>query len=181
MTLMRKLAPLAVCVTLAACTSSGAGRAPQGPGGSKRTIVVGVSGAFTENQIVAEMYAQVLERGGYTVKRQFNLRSREISQNALESGQIDLKPEYLSSLLLFLDPNAQASSDTAEVARQDRQLLQERGVTVLSPSPAHDTNEFVANAETARRFHLTTMSSLARVAGQLKLGGPPECPQRPFC
>jgi len=62
-------------------------------------------------------YAQVLEHAGYTVERQFDLRSREVSENALESGQIDLKPEYLSSLLLFLDPNAQASEDRARVAR----------------------------------------------------------------
>ncbi len=178
---MRKLLLLAVCVALAACGPSGAGRTPHGPGGPKGTIVVGVSGAFTENQLVAEMYAQVLERAGYGVERQFDLRSREISQNALESGQIDLKPEYLSSLLLFLDPNAQASDDPASVARQDGELLQPRGITVLTPSPAHDTNEFVANAQTARRFDLTTMSSLAPVAGQLTFGGPPECPQRPFC
>ena len=39
----------------------------------------------------------------------------------------------------------------------------------------------MANAATARRFDLTTMSSLAPVAGQLTFGGPPECPQRPFC
>ncbi|HEY3264498.1 MAG TPA: ABC transporter substrate-binding protein, partial [Actinomycetota bacterium] len=146
-----------------------------------RTIVVGVSGAFAENEIVAELYAQVLERAGYSVERQFELRSREISQNALESGQIDLKPEYLSSLLLFLDPNAQASDDPADVARQDRLLLGPRGITVLTPSQAEDTNEFVANAQTAREFNLTSMSSLVPVAGQLTLGGPPECPQRPFC
>ena len=52
---------------------------------------------------------------------------------------------------------------------------------MLTPSPAEDTNEFVANAKTARQFGLTTMSSLAPVAGRLTLGGPPECPQRPFC
>jgi osmoprotectant transport system substrate-binding protein len=140
-----------------------------------------VSGAFTESQVVAEMYAQVLEHAGYSVERQFDLRSREISQNALESGQIDLKPEYLSSLLLFLDPNAQASDDPASVARQDSELLQPKGITVLTPSRAHDTNEFVANAKTAERFDLTTMSSLAPVASQLTFGGPPECAQRPFC
>jgi osmoprotectant transport system substrate-binding protein len=39
----------------------------------------------------------------------------------------------------------------------------------------------VANAETAERFDLTTMSSLAAVAGQLTMGAPPECPQRAFC
>ena len=50
-----------------------------------------------------------------------------------------------------------------------------------TPSPAQDTNEFVANAKTALQFDLTTMSSLAPVAGQLTMGGPPECAQRPFC
>jgi osmoprotectant transport system substrate-binding protein len=178
---MRKLVLLVVCVGLVACSPSLLGQAPEGRGARKGTIVVGVSGAFTENQLVAEMYAQVLESAGYTVERQFDLRSREISQNALESGQIDLKPEYLSSLLVFLDRGARASDHPAEVARLDNELLAPRGITVLTPSPATDRNEFVANAETARRFHLTTMSSLAPVAGQLTFGGPPECAQRPFC
>jgi osmoprotectant transport system substrate-binding protein len=168
---------VALC-TVAGCSGASA---PSRAAAEPRTIVVGVSGAFAENEIVAELYAQVLERAGYSVERQFELRSREISQNALESGQIDLKPEYLSSLLLFLDPNAQASDDPADVARQDRLLLGPRGITVLTPSQAEDTNEFVANAQTAREFNLTSMSSLVPVAGQLTLGGPPECPQRPFC
>jgi osmoprotectant transport system substrate-binding protein len=170
-----------VCAATASCSGSGGGETRHPPAGTKGLIVVGVSGAFAENQIVAEMYAQVLERAGYTIERQLDLRSREISQNALESGQIDLKPEYLSSLLLFLDPNATASGDPADVAGQNSRLLQPRGVSLLTPSPAQDNNEFVANSETARRFNLTTMSSLASVAGQLTLGGPPECPQRPFC
>ena len=84
-------------------------------------------------------------------------------------------------MLLLLDPNAQASSNLAQVARQSSQVLQPRGITLLTPSPAQDTNEFVANRKTAQQFNLTTMSSLARVAGQMTMGGPPECPQRPFC
>jgi osmoprotectant transport system substrate-binding protein len=178
---VKKILLAAVCAALTACSTPRAGPTPHGPGGPKGTIVVGVSGAFTENQLVAEMYAQVLERGAYQVERQFDLRSREISQNALESGQIDVKPEYLSSLLLFLDRNAQVSEDVDAVAGQDSALLRPRGITVLRPSAAHDTNEFVANAETARRFNLTTVSSLAGVAGHLTFGGPPECAQRPYC
>ncbi|HEX2266781.1 MAG TPA: glycine betaine ABC transporter substrate-binding protein, partial [Actinomycetota bacterium] len=161
----RKIILMAVCVVLvcaaAACSLSRVGGRPGAPGGPNGTIIVGVSGAFPENQIVAEMYGQVLERAGYAIERQFDLRSREVSHTALESGQIDLKPEYLSSLLLFLDPNAQVSGNPAGVARQIRQLLEPRGVTLLTPSPAEDTNEFVANAKTAQRFGLTTMSSLA--------------------
>jgi osmoprotectant transport system substrate-binding protein len=178
-----RLSVLAVAVALCLATASCTGSAPDDPRrpGTEETIVVGVSGAFAENQIVAEMYAQVLEHAGYTVERQMDLRSREVSQNALESGQIDVKPEYLSSVLLFVDPNAQASNDRELVVSKLREVLRTRGITVLTPSPAQDTNQFVANAETAQRYGLTTMSSLARVADQLTLGAPPECPQRPFC
>ena len=172
---------LVVCAVLASCTDSDAGPTRPPSTGSERVIVVGVSGAFAENQIVAEMYAQVLEHAGYAVQRQLDLRSREVSQNALEAGFIDVKPEYLSSLLLFLDPNAEASADANEVARQAAKLLRSEGITLLTPSAAVDTNQFVATAETAERFDLTTMSSLAPVAGQLTFGGSPECPQRPFC
>jgi osmoprotectant transport system substrate-binding protein len=172
---------LALCTAVVGCTGSGDGGTARASAGAKGVIVVGVSGAFAENQIVAEMYAQVLEHAGYTVDRQLDLRSREISQNALESGQIDLKPEYLSSLLLFLDRNAEGSSYPAAVAEQDSQLLEPRGIALLTPSPAEDSNVFVANPKTAEQFNLTTMSSLVPVAGQLTLGGPPECPQRPFC
>jgi osmoprotectant transport system substrate-binding protein len=172
---------VAVSVVAAGCTDADEGPPPRPSTGGGDVIVVGVSGAFAENQIVAEMYAQVLEHAGYTVERRFDLRSREVSQNALEAGYIDVKPEYLSSLLLFLDPSAEASADTAVVAPRTAQLLELRGLTLLTPSAAEDTNQFVANAETARRLRLTTMSSLAPVADQLILGGPPECPQRPFC
>jgi osmoprotectant transport system substrate-binding protein len=175
---LRTATVLALSVALAGCTGTDTDRAPRSP---DDVIVVGVSGAFAENQIVAEMYAQVLEEAGYSVKRDFDLRSRETSQTALEAGQIDVKPEYLSSLLLFLDPGADASADTADVARQNVRLLGPRGITVLTPSPAQDTNQFVATAEAAERFDLTTMSSVVPVADQLVLGGPPECPVRPFC
>ena len=177
--------PVAVVVVVGAlvagCTDLDVGPTRRPSTGGSDVIVVGVSGAFAENQIVAEMYAQVLEHAGYTVERLLELRSRESSQNALEAGVIDVKPEYLSSLLLFLDPNAEASADAADVARQTAGLLRSEGLTLLTPSAAEDTNQFVANAETAQRFDLTTMSSLAPVAGQLTFGGPPECPQRPFC
>ena len=170
---------LVMCLALAACTGLEADGQPRPAGAS--AIVVGVSGAFAENQIVAEMYAQVLEHAGYQVERQLDLRSRETSQSALEAGQIDVKPEYLSSLLLFLDPDAEASPEAVDMARLNARLLRPRGITLLAPSPAEDTNQFVVNAETAERFDLTTMSSLIPVSDQLTLGGPPECPVRPFC
>ncbi len=91
---MRGSASRAAAVVVV-CTSRRGAPTPMRAGCGARpperndVIVVGVSGAFAENQIVAEMYAQVLEHAGYTVERQLDLRSREVSQNALEAGAID--------------------------------------------------------------------------------------------
>ena len=51
--------------------------------------------------ILLELYAQVLEANGYTVERHPRLGTREIVEPALESGQIDLVPEYKKQVAFF--------------------------------------------------------------------------------
>ena len=68
----------------------------------KGELTVGVSGAFAENQLVAEMYAQVLENAGYTVNRD-RPRDPRGRDEALAAGEIDLKPEYTGFELGFWD------------------------------------------------------------------------------
>ena len=52
----------------------------------------------TKRRIMAEAYAQVLEANGYTVNRDgIGLGDRTVLLPALESGQIDLQPEYIGS------------------------------------------------------------------------------------
>jgi osmoprotectant transport system substrate-binding protein len=149
-----------------------------GEDGERGTITVGAVG-FAENQIVAEMYAQVLEDTGYTVERQLNLDSREILQPAMEGGEVDVAPEYLATLVVFL--GGEASSDPDEVVDPLDELLQERDQTVLEYSEAVDTNAFVVTRATADQHRLSQVSDLEPVAGQMTLGGPPECPERDFC
>ena len=174
---------LALVMVLGAC-GSGEDADTDDAGGSgveREDVTIGVSAAFAENQIVAEMYAQVLENAGYNVDRQLDLGSREISYPALSNGEIDISPEYLGSLLLFLDPEAAASGDPINNADLLAPLLEEDGVTLLEASAANDTNGFVVTQETADEFGLASVGDLADVAGDLVLGGPPECPDRPFC
>ena len=80
MTVARRSARAAVVVVLAVlvagCTQPDAEPVQHPSTAGDEVIVVGVSGAFAENQIVAEMYAQVLEHAGYTVERQLDLRSQ---------------------------------------------------------------------------------------------------------
>lgn len=117
--------------------------------------------AFAENQIVAEMYAQVLEQAGYTVNRQTDLRSREILYPALKSGEVDVAPEYLGTLLIFLDKDAAASGDPANNAELLAPLLEKDGLSLLEFSDANDTNAFVVTKETAEKYDLDQLSDLA--------------------
>jgi len=151
--------------------------------GGKPAVKVG-STNFYEQGILGELYAQVLENGGYTVERKFNLGSREIVQPALESGQIDLDAEYLATLLSFVDKNAKASTDPAVTAKALQAALIPKKLTVLDYAAATDQNGFVVTKDTAAKYNLKKLSDIAANAqGQLVLGGPPECPspQRPFC
>ena len=136
---------------------------------------------FFEQEIVAELYSLALESAGATIERQFQLGAREIVAPALEAGEIDLYPEYLGSYTLFVDGTATVPSDPQAAAEQLRELLADRGVTVLEPAPAEDRNGLVVTRETADQFGLVTTSDLASVPEVLVLGGPPECPERDFC
>lgn len=134
-------------------------------GGSSGELTVGAV-AFAENQIVAEMYAQLLEQAGYTVKRQTDLGARDILYPAMKSGEIDVAPEYLGSLLLFLDPKAEATGDPENNASLIEPLVAKDDLRLLQYSEANDQNAFVVTQETADEFGLQTVSDLAEPAAE---------------
>jgi osmoprotectant transport system substrate-binding protein len=166
---------LATGLVLAACGSGGDETTGGGTQSPKGTITIGVSGAFAENQLVAEMYAQVLEKAGYTVKRQLDLGGREVSDAALFAGQIDLKPEYLAFELPKLDPNADTKGTAEQVFPRVEQAAEAKDLVAMQFSPANSTNVFVVTPETAQKDSLAKMSDLAPVASQFVLGAPPDC------
>jgi len=130
--------------------------------GCTGSIKVGVSGNFSESKIVAELYGQALEAAGCKVSYQLDLSSRKVSDAALFSGQIDLKPEYLASEATALDANAKVSGDSNNNATILKQLYSAKGVNVLNFAPAIDTNVFVVTKATASKYHLSKVSDLAK-------------------
>ncbi len=172
------LAGLAVTATLlfgvAAATASAAAS-------STPTIIIG-STNFEEQAIVSNLYGDVLAHAGYSVKVEPSLGTRAVVVPALEQGQLDLEPDYAASLLAFLNGGTAlpAGSNIKLAVPADKRFLSKFGATVLNPAPAIDTNVFVVTKATAKKYHLTTISSLKSVASKLVLGGPPECPtERP--
>jgi len=161
-------------VLLSACSTGG--------GSSKPAIKIG-SDDFSEAQVMAEIYAQDLEANGYTVDRTgMAIGGRKVSQPALESGKIDLKPEYIGSGLAYYEPGKQTGDPKANQTELQNVLnAKGGGITVLDYSPAADQNAFVVRKETADQFHLTKMSDLAAVQSQLKFGVATDCPTNPVC
>jgi osmoprotectant transport system substrate-binding protein len=140
------------------------GLLPSSGQGAGKSITVGVSATFAEQSIMAEMYAQTLEAAGYKVKRELDLAAREVSDPALEKGDIDIKAEYLASELagpLAKAPD-KASGDAQAEAAALGPLLEAHGITLLTPSQANDTNVFVVTKATADQYGLSTMSDLGK-------------------
>lgn len=137
------------------------GIAPEGSGSGDLTVG---AVAFAENQIVAEMYAQVLEEAGFSVDRQIDLRSREILYPAIKSGEVDIAPEYVGTLTLFLDPESEGGSDGEALRTELEPLLEKDGISILEISEANDTNAFVVTQETADEFGVSSLSDLAQPA-----------------
>ncbi len=135
---------------------------------------------FSEQEIMAHLYGIVLEHAGYQVTVRTQLGPREVVFASLEAGELDLTPEYVGSLLEFLEEGT-ATSDTDESVEALREQLADRDLTVLEPTPAEDKNALVVTRETADRYGLSAISDLLGVTDVLVFGAPQECPQRPLC
>ncbi len=146
-------------------------------------VIVG-STNFYEQITLGELYSQILEANGYKVTRKFNLGNREIVEPAIESGQIDVDAEYLATLLAFVDKDGKIAKPTTDPKQTQiglQKALDPKGLTVLDYAAATDQNGFVVTQATASSKNLKKLSDLAPIGNTLVLGGPPECPTRPFC
>ena len=135
-----------------------------GTAGAGTTIKVG-SANFYEQEILGELFAQVLEANGFTVDRKFQLGNREIVFPALEAGEIDILAEYAATALEFVNSGAgEASTDPAATVAKLKERLAAKGLTALDPAPATDQNGFVVTKATAEKYGISKLSDLAKPA-----------------
>jgi osmoprotectant transport system substrate-binding protein len=146
--------------------------------GDGPTITV-ASFNFPESVILAEIYAQALEANGYGIERNLNLGARELIFPDIETGDIDFLPEYLGSAIA-VGFGETAPTDEAEALQVLTDLFAGQSATVLEPAPGQDKNVFVVTGDFATENGLATVADLAG-AGEITLGGPPECEDRTTC
>lgn len=186
-------------LTLSACgssTSSGAdsrisaapsaaGNALPTTGGTGKVVVAAAN--FPENIILAQIYAQALSNAGYDASVK-PLTTRPNIVSALESGGVQVEPDYVGSLTEFFNkdkngPKATpaASGDLQATYAKGKDLALAKGLTVLTPSPAADQNAFVVTKTFSEKNNVKSLSDLANYKGPLVLGGTPECKTYSLC
>ena len=172
------LAVLGLSLVASACGSSGGGS----PAATQRGSVTVAGFNFKESAILMNIYGKALEAKGYKVTFKPNLGNRRIVEPALANGEIDFYPGYAASELEFLNKaKGEATSDPQATTSKLNSYLEPIGAKALKPSPAFDGNALAVTKATADKYHLTKISDLTPVAGQLTFGGPPECPTGAFC
>ena len=177
---VRAFVVVSLAAALMGVTGAGGARAAAVP--PRNDAITVASFDFAESRLLAEIYAQALDRGGLPVRRAFGLGPRELVAPALREGLVDVIPEYAGTAVQFLSigrahPEADPTVTHAALVR----ALEGTVARALAPAPAQDTNAFVVRRRVAERLGLTRLSDLRDVSRRLTFGGPPECATRPLC
>ncbi|QCY47303.1 Osmoprotectant transport system substrate-binding protein [Glutamicibacter creatinolyticus] len=168
---------LAAMFALAGCGSGDPLDSGESPASGKGEPIVIGSQDYYSSEIISEVYAQALEAEGYSVDRQFRIGQREVYVPELESGDIDLFPEYTGPLLQYWEPDTEArlSDDVYESLKK----AAPEGLRVLEQSPATDQDSYTVTKEFAERWGVETIDDLAKVTEPMTMGANSEAEERP--
>jgi osmoprotectant transport system substrate-binding protein len=179
------VATVGVALTLTACGDDDASNGDTTESGGSITV----GGAqFTEALLLEEAYRALLDNAGYDVSVE-SAESREIYEPLLESGELDVAPEYAATFAEFLNAadngsgaDPIATSDATETVEAVRPLAEAHGLQVLAPAQnAASQNGFAVTQEFAAEHGLATLSDLGALGEPIVLAATEECPDRPFC
>ncbi len=145
--------------------------------GSGGTLVVG-SQQYYSNEIIAELYAQALEKAGYTVSRQYQIGQREVYIPEIEAGKIDVFPEYSGNLLQYYDKNTTAKDADAIAVALGQKLPP--SLRVLTAAAASDQDSITVTRTFADAHQLKAIGDLTKAPQPLTIAANSEFAKRPY-
>lgn len=130
--------------------------------GGEATVVVG-SKNFTEQVILGELVAQVIERDGdITVTRKLNLGGTFVCDRAIRSGDLDAYVEYTGTAVTAV-LHERVPHDSRRAFERARDLYARAGVTVLDPLGFNNTFAILVRSADAQALGLRTIEDLRKV------------------
>lgn len=166
--LMLPLLALLTATIMIACVGGGGNNVS-----GSSPIKVG-SKDFTEASIIGEMYALALEKAGFQVERKLNLGGTPVAQAALQSGEIDLYPEYTGTALLTILKEPAISDQQQVYDKVAAGYKEQFDLVWLEPAPMNNTQALAMTKAASDRLGIKTFSDLAAKADQVVMVGPPE-------
>ena len=177
-------------LALSACSDTDPFAVDQSSGGySGGPIIIG-SQQYYSNEIIAELYAQMMEKTGLTVTRQYQIGQREVYLPELEAGKIHVIPEYGGNLLEYYSKTSASGSPTAATASRtasDTASIQDtllrilpHSLTVLNPAEATDQDSLTVTKATAQAHSLTSIGDLASLGRSVTIAANSEFTTRPY-
>jgi osmoprotectant transport system substrate-binding protein len=135
---------------------------------------------FTEELLVGEMYALLLEERGIPVQRRLNLGDTLVNHTALTKGEIDLYPEYTGTGYQAVLGIEDGEKDPAKVYQKAAEQYKAKWNLVwLDPAPMNDTNAIACSPQAAEEYGLRTLSDLSQAAPEIRFVGVADTEQRP--
>lgn len=168
---------LGVAAALTGCSSGDPLSSGSSASSDSKTIVIG-SQQYYSNEIIAELYAQVLEKDGFTVERNFNIGQREVYIPQLEKGAIDVMPEYSGNLLQYFDKESTAK--TADQIDEGLEKALPKGLRVLDEAEATDQDSYTVTKQFSEENDVTSLADLKNVKEKLTVGANSEFQTRPY-
>ncbi|KTR38487.1 glycine/betaine ABC transporter [Curtobacterium oceanosedimentum] len=168
---------LGVAAALTGCSSGDPLSSGSSASSDSKTIVIG-SQQYYSNEIIAELYAQVLEKDGFTVQRNFNIGQREVYIPQLEKGAIDVMPEYSGNLLQYFDKESTAKS--ADQVDEALEKALPKGLRVLDEAEATDQDSYTVTKQFSEENDVTSLADLKNVKEKLTVGANSEFQTRPY-
>ena len=185
-------------LALSACSDTDPFAVDQASGGySGGPIIIG-SQQYYSNEIIAELYAQMMEKTGLSVTRQYQIGQREVYLPELEAGKIHVIPEYGGNLLEYYSKTSASGGPTATTATVtatatpsraagDTASIQDallrtlpHSLTVLNPAEATDQDSLTVTKATAQAHSLTSIGDLASLGRPITIAANSEFTTRPY-
>lgn len=160
-------------------------------------VIIG-SKDFTEQLILGEMYALLLENAEIPVETSLNLGGTGVAHGALVEGEISLYPEYTGTGLTEIlqipisdltaatpmagspaaSPAAGGSIDEQVYQIVKEQYQQQFGLVWLDQVPFNNTQALAVTSDFAEERGIATISELAEIAGELTIVAPSDFAER---
>jgi osmoprotectant transport system substrate-binding protein len=132
--------------------------------GEKKSISVG-SKNFTEQYIVSEIIAMLLENNGFDVSRDFGM-STTVVRNALTTGQVDLYAEYTGTAWATFLEQEEPIRDPDLLFQKVAEMDKDSGIEWLFKLDINNTYAMAVPADFADQHNLKNLEDLADLVNE---------------